>query len=124
MKINNLDNLDLLNTLAIEKPTYLDDKEHDNELVIVKYISNYYYNKEPDYIKDGDWYSPKDEYRDCMRVHKSCFAHPLSKIVIATIIKEKEVNIKFVLDRPLDLNRDQWMQLKSLLKEAYNELTE
>ena len=73
-----------INNLAFKQCTYLGNIPEHPHYEIVKYQNNPYYQKESDFIKDGDFYRPNNETYHYVSIHKDCFKSPESCYTIAT----------------------------------------
>jgi len=72
------------------------------------YYPNIYYNRESEFIKDGDWYKYPDN--QFCRIHKDCFKNEQSCMAIASFEYDNHegyYNIRFVGDRPLDMTEEE-----------------
>ena len=98
-----------LGNLELRKAVYISDKvpEHPS-YHIDKWVPNVHYKQERKYIKDGDYYRPKDGSLH-YRVHKSCFKSPETCYSIASFDWDKEefYELHFVGDRPFNLNKEE-----------------
>lgn len=72
-----------INNLAFCPCTYLCNPPKTPNFEIVKYVDNPYYQRESNFIKEGDFYRPKDETYNYVRIHKNCFKNPESRYTVA-----------------------------------------
>ena len=97
-----------LGNLELRKAVYISDKvpEHPS-YHIDKWEPNPRYKQERKYIKEGDYYKPKDTHH--YRIHKSCFKNPETCYSIASFDWDKEefYELHFVGDRPFNLNKEE-----------------
>lgn len=77
-----------INNLAFCPCTYLCNPPKTPRYEIVKYQDNPYYQKESDYIKDGDYYRPNNETFYYVRLHKDCFENPESCYTVAIFMED------------------------------------
>lgn len=98
-----------IGNLELRKAVNIFNKEPEHPSYhIDKWESNPYYKQERKYIKDGDFYKPKNcEYS--YRIHKNCFKNPESCYSIAYFNWDKEgfYELRFVGDRPIKLNKEE-----------------
>ncbi len=95
--------------LEFSKAGYLCEEKYIPEnpsYQINVYYPNCYYGKESEFIKEGDYFLPKDEkYSSWWKVHKSCFKYPECSLAIASFDWNKKENcydFNWIGDRPLD----------------------
>lgn len=79
-----------INNLAFCPCTYLCNPPKTPGYEIVKYESNPYYQKEKDFIKDGDFYRPNDETYSYVRIHKNCFKNQEYRYTVAKFEYEED----------------------------------
>lgn len=122
--IKRLDSLEYKGKILVEPPIYFDNLDHSNQLSIVQYVPNDYWQQEKYYIQEGDYYKPKDPKYRYIRIHKSCFEHILNKLVLASVINnEGDIDIKFMSIIPIMLDSNEWAEFQTKLKEAVDILT-
>ena len=116
-----------IKNLEIRSATYLLPKDEWPEHIawsIDYWHPNCYYGREDDYIKDGDWYRPKDHPYG-YRIHKDCFKHPESCFSIASFeydSHEGSYELHFVGDRPFALDKEEREIFWELLEYGNKEL--
>ena len=114
--------------LEIRKASYPCEEPENPAYSIDLWYDNPNYGKESEYIKEGDWYYPKDSEgfsNKSIRHHKSCFAHKETYFPIASFEYNKHEDIyelRFICDRPMCLNEDQIKQFWKLIKYGYEYL--
>jgi hypothetical protein len=97
-----------LGNLELRKAVCIGNKEPEYPSYhIDKWGPNPHYKQERKYIKDGDYYRPKDSH-NC-RIHKNCFKNPETCYSIASFDRDKEgfYEINFIGARPFDLNKEE-----------------
>lgn len=85
---------------------------------ILAYYPNPYYGREKEYVKDGEWFHPKDSPHSS--IHKDCFKNRQSCYVIAWIRWNRagdEFDIHSVGTRAFDLDEEDERSLKKILAE-------
>lgn len=113
----------IANTLELTESSYLGDSPEHPGLSIVVWRENIYYGKEDSFCKKGDFYYKEGE--EWWRIHKSLFKHPFYNYVIAHFIYDANTGsytLEFIDDRPLELDNEQWLQFKELIKEGFKKL--
>lgn len=109
-----------INNLELRKATYLGDGPVIPNYEIVKWEPNTRYKQQRKYIKDGDYYRPKNS-NNC-RIHKSCFKHPEYCYSIALFVRDKEgyYELSFVGDRPINLEEEDVTIFWKIISMGYN----
>lgn len=113
-----------IGNLMFRKATYLGEEPEFPSWHIDLFYPNPQYNKEKEYIKEGDYYIEKKETFYPIRYHKSCFKHKESCYSIASFKRDKEgyYELEFIEDRPLNLNEEEIKVFWELVKYGYQEL--
>lgn len=112
-----------IDTLEYAPCTYIGTPPEHIDYEIRRIVPNTYYGRESEFIKDGDYYKPK-EYSWC-RIHKDCFKNPETKYTIGTWRydeHEEWYEFQFCGDRPIDLTDSEWINFKHILKYGYRQL--
>ena len=98
-----------LGNLELRKAVYISDKvpEHPS-YHINKWVPNERYKQERKYIKDGDYYRPKNGSINC-KIHKNCFKNPEYCYSIASFDWDKEgfYELRFIGERPFNLEEEE-----------------
>jgi hypothetical protein len=96
-----------LGNLELRKAVYICKEPKYPSYHIDKWEPNKYYKQEREYIKDGDYYRPKDSYK--YRIHKNCFKNPETCYSVASFHRDKEgfYELRFICDRPLNLSKEE-----------------
>lgn len=97
-----------LGNLELRKASYICEEPKHPSYHINKWEPNKHYKQERKYIKDGEFYRPKNsEYN--YRIHKNCFKNPETCYSIASFDRDKEgfYELRFICDRPLNLNEEE-----------------
>lgn len=98
-----------INNLSFNKATYLCEPPEHIGYHIDKWEPNGYYQKESEFTKiDSDFYCYPDY--PCFKVHKSCFKYPETSYTIASFSYNNHegcYELKFIDDRPMNLNEDE-----------------
>lgn len=98
-----------IGNLELKKAVYISDKVPEYPSYhIDKWEPNSHYKQERKYIKEGDYYRPKDGSLH-YRIHKSCFKNPEYCYSIASFDWDKEefYELHFIGDRPFNLNKEE-----------------
>ena len=115
-----------IGNLELRKASYLCEEPEVPAYHIDKWVPNVHYKQQRKYIKDGDYYRPKNsEYQ--YRIHKNCFKNPESCYSIAEFeYNEKEgcYEFKFIDNRPLELNVDEQAILFKLIRLGFSILND
>lgn len=117
MRTTKTDTLELIETRYLIRPI-----KHPG-LSIIVWRENGYYGHESDYIKKDDYYYK--EGQENWKIHEGLFKKPDYCYVIAHFVYDDNIgyyNFEFVDDRPLELNDEQWLHFKSLIKEGFDQL--
>lgn len=99
-----------IGNLGISKAGYLCEEPSHPSYHINKFQKNPHYGKEDEYewSEDGSYaYKPESPY---WRINKSCFEHPETCYAIAEFEYDEHEDfyeIRFVGDRPFDLNEEE-----------------
>ena len=112
-----------IKNLSFNPCGYLGDKPEKYSWAIDYWYPNPYYNKENDFIKEGDHYLYPDPPK--CRVHKSCFKNKECRYTIATFdydSHEDFYELHFCMDRPLSLNDEERDIFWKLIKYGNDEL--
>ncbi len=110
-----------INNLELRKASYLGDEPIIPNYEIVKWEPNSRYGQQRKYIKDGDYYIPKNSSN--YRIHKkNCFKHPECCYSIALFTKDKDgyYELSFVGDRPINLNEEEITIFWKIISMGYN----
>lgn len=93
-----------IGNLELRKASYLCKEPEVPAYHIDKWVPNEHYKQERKYIKDGDYYRPKNCSLN-YKIHKNCFKNPESCYSIASFDRDKEgfYELHFIGDRPLFL---------------------
>lgn len=121
-------NTDLIKSLRVgnlmfRKAAYLGREPEFPVWHIDLFYPNPQYGKEKEYVKRDDFYvKPGDPYS--IRYHQDCFKHKESCYSIASFERDEEgyYELKFIGDRPLNLNKDELKDFWKLVKYGYHEL--
>ena len=97
-----------LGNLELRKASYICKEPEHPSYHIDKWVPNEHYKQERKYIKDGDYYRPKDDSLH-YRIHKNCFKHPETCYSIASFDRDKEgfYELHFIGDRPLNITKEE-----------------
>ena len=126
-KIFNTDNIESkrIGNLMFRKATYLCEEPEFPSWHIDFFYPNPYYGKENEYKKDGDFYVQADtEYP--INIHKDCFKYKESCYAVASFTRNKKgyYELKFIGDKPLNLNKTDFTDFMKLVKYGNNKLNE
>lgn len=114
-----------IGNLIFRKTTYFGIEPEFPSWQIDFFYPNPYYGKENEYIKEGDFYI-KDIYDPfSVRYHKDRFKHKENCYSIASFIRNNKSDfyeLKFILDRPLDLNEEELKNFWEIVKYGSTEL--
>ena len=126
-KIFNTDNIESkrIGNLMFRKATYLCEEPEFPSWNIYFFYPNPYYGKENEYKKDGDFYvTVNTEYP--ISIHKVRFKYKESCYAVASFTRDKEgyYELKFIGDRPLNLNKTDFADFMKLVKYGNNKLNE
>ena len=124
-KIFNTDNIKSkrIGNLMFRKATYLCEEPEFPSWHIDFFYPNPYYGKENEYKKDGDFYvEVNTEYP--INIHKVRFKYKESCYAVASFTRNKEgyYELKFIGDRPLNLNEEELKDFWEVVKYGYKEL--
>ena len=111
-----------INPFTFKKCDYLGPTPDNPDWEIVKWVENIYYNKQDGYIKDGDFYYPKD---NCSwSIHKSCFKNPKSCYTVAIFyFNEKELSWDLrCFEHIVDFNDEEIIKFWNLIKRGFDYL--
>ena len=107
-----------IGNLELRKASYLGKEPKVPAYHINKWVPNEHYKQQRKYIKDGDFYKPKNsEFQ--YRIHKNCFKNPESCYSIATFCydeKEEYYEFSYIGNRPLSLNDEEFNNFQKLIK--------
>jgi hypothetical protein len=111
-----------IGNFEIQKTTYLLDNTENTypSFDIVVWRRNSHYNRESEYIKDGDYYTKKDLG---IRIHKSCFENPEYCYSLARFVWEyDEYVLQYVGSRPLELTESEKKIFDQLIKFGFDHI--
>lgn len=115
-----------LGNLELRKASYICKEPEHPSYHIYKWVPNEHYKQERKYIKDGDFYRPKNGSLN-YRIHKNCFKHPETCYSIASFDRDKEgfYELHFIGDRPFNLSteeRNLFWKLISIGNDIFNNM--
>ena len=115
-----------IGNLELRKASYLCEEPEVPAYHIDKWVPNEHYKQQRKYIKDGDYYKPKNSNYH-YRIHKNCFKHPECCYSIASFdYNEKNgcYKFKFIDNRHSELSTDELITLFKLIKLGFNILND
>lgn len=115
-----------IGNLEFRKSSYLGTPPEHIGYSICKWEPNRYYGREPEFIKEGDYYHPKNEDYKFINIHKDCFKSPETSYVIAIWDwnnHEECYDLVFCGDRPIkNLTDEEWLIFRKLLDKGFEQL--
>lgn len=114
-----------IDNLEFRQCSYLWDPPEHISWEICKWEPNNYYQREKDFILDGEFYHPKSDNYQFVSIHKDCFKYPETSYSIVHWVYNNSddcYELKFIGDRPLNLSAEEWSNFKQLLEYGFKQL--